>query len=141
LVWVPASTQSEGLAQATAEGTKQCVATVVQVCPPLVVVYASPESQPDVTGVPEPPTMHSVGDAHVTDVRAFCPKVDALHVVPPSDVMMTDVPPTATHEVPVEQATESSEPIPFGTLCWAQVDPPSAETRTIPVLKVVSPTA
>jgi hypothetical protein len=140
-VWVPTMMHCDGLGQESAEGTKQCVAVACHDTPPLVVVYVCPESHPDATGVSEPPTTHASAEAHETEVSALSPIVFASHDVPPSEVVMTDVPPTATQVVPVEQAIALKEPTPVGTLYWAQVAPPLGETRTMPVLKVVSPTA
>ena len=85
--------------------------------------------------------MHSVADGHVTAVRAFCPMVLEDHDVPLSVVVMTDVPPTATQELAAEQETADNVPTPAGTLYWVHVEPPSPDTSTMPVLKVVSPTA
>jgi hypothetical protein len=85
--------------------------------------------------------MHSVAEGHVAVVSAFCPMVFAAHDVPLSVVAMTDVPPTATQELAPEHAMADNVPTPVGTLYWVHVVPPSAETSTIPVLNVVSPTA
>jgi hypothetical protein len=124
-----------------AEGTKQCVTVVDQDCPPFEVVYVLPESQPEVTGAFEPPATQLVGDAQVTVVSAFWPRDAADHAVPLSEVMSTLLPPTATQDVADVQAIAASDATPAGTLCCAQVEPPSEETSTMPVLKVVCPTA